>query len=236
MTQLKEPIWKTLVIAIVLAPFYMYFFAPIVDTLPIEVYEEKWRRLIGLQAQHPTAARQEQIEVLEHKTIETVAQEGQEAIVLTQPTQLLSIVDMGDRGLVLAQLTNGERIKIYEYHRNGAFVVLTSEGIKGYLLHDQFVPSVDSFPLNILIKRPTQPAEAFATSSDEVPNLPSETALEQATVRAPKPFHPRPQPPLPSEPINSKGCTVIRCKAITQRGTRCKRNANDCEEYCWQHD
>lgn len=59
----------------------------------------------------------------------------------------------------------------------------------------------------------------FETNSVETNLLKTETGTNKAESTA----------------VKDKQATVLQCKATTQAGTRCKRNASDGSDYCWQH-
>ena len=204
---------------------------------PITLLHEKYLALEDSYAQQPSPELAQEIDAVEQAVVAEIAQNGLKAIVKTHQKETLEVVDTTDIYQVIATLVNGDVIKIYERHYNGMFVIATADGIRGYLLHDNFSPSIHSFPLKILVEQatihappsiqPTHPPLPKANNFLEQEAPPSLVSTEERGGN----YSQSHEPQKPSE----NNCPSVQCTAITQRGTRCKRIAHSCKERCFQH-
>jgi hypothetical protein len=213
MFQRKKILWPLLTL---LAGALLFTSSSFIKKEPLKYYKKQLEQLVEKYSKYPDETTKKEIKALKVKVIKEVAKHGQEVVVMARLGQIVSIIDKTDGKTVLATLFNGDRLKVFEYHDNNAFLVATANGNKGYLTHQQLMPSIDSFPLNILMEHPQKTSPAPTASK-------SEQAAKKAT-------------PLPQKTYTpTKGCTVVRCTGRTQKGTRCRRNTSNCSRRCWQH-
>lgn len=204
---------------------------------PITLLHQKYLALEERYAQQPSPELAQEIDAVEQAVVAEIAQNGLQATVKTNQKEPLEVLDTTNVYQVIATLVNGEVIKIYERHYNGMFVIATTDGIRGYLLHDNFSPSIHSFPLKILVEQTTAPASP-SIQPIKHPLPKANNLIEQeeppSLVSTQERGGNYSQSHEPQKPMDDN-CPSVQCTAITQRGTRCKRPTTNCNERCFQH-
>lgn len=201
---------------------------------------EQLTELRAANLEHPSQELSQKIDRLEQEVVEEVAQHGMKAIVHTHKKDSLEVLESPGPGFykVLATLVDGDAIQIYECHYKGLFFIATAEGIRGYLLHDNFSPSTQSFPLKILVEKAPDPiVQPIPLPKHPLPEIkvPKEQEDPPAIVSnqergggyAPDYEQDSEEPSGP--------CPTVQCVATTQKGTRCKRSTSECDGHCFQH-
>lgn len=147
------------------------------------------------------------IHAVEDEIVDYIAQNGYKVLLTTQQQdQEVRVTAVEDAQKILTTLKKGDPITIYQHQKKRAFYIKTQEGIKGYITHYDFSPSVNAYPLEVLIAK---------TKTLEPPTTSSRRGNGSIGV--------------------AKGCTSTRCTGQTQRGTRCKRITANCNRRCFQH-
>ncbi len=121
--------------------------------------------------------------------------------------------------LHLTTLRHGDQLYVFERIDQHWVRVKTTDDVHGYLEHQDFIPALDSFPLNLFDALPESAPSPPQAAPVAPPQAPTPTAAQNT----------------PKQATSGSSCTATRCRGWTQSGRRCRRKTTNCNGHCWQH-
>ena len=118
----------------------------------------------------------------------------------------VEIKDQKLLGTRLGLLKKGDTIRVLERYESGHYKVRMKSGQLGYIHHADFEPSIEQYPLNVLVLK-NKEAEEIRN------NIPPETRNYRA----------------PSD------CPIVQCTSTTHVGKRCLERTINCNGRCHLH-
>ena len=212
-------------------------------TVPLDFMEEQWRGLLARYQEDTADTTLQKIHEVEEGIIRYIAESGFEVTIKAEQQEELVVRDTANYNHIIARLSNGDRIKIYERHYNNTFIILTADGTRGYLLHDKFEPALTSFPLKVLVaktaalppKMPDQAVNQMFNSTRMVKEKKVVQEKEKIKVHPEKSANKEKKAPVTRAVMPSSTCSTVRCTGRTQKQQRCKNNTSSCDKRCRHH-
>lgn len=191
-------------LSLLLASLFSFALSP---ATPLGDWQKERAELLASYKATGNSNTLKKIHAVEDQVIAYIYQNGYKVVMNTrQAKPTVVVTDPNNVQKVLATLEKGNTITIYKYHKKYAFYIQTQAGIKGFINHYDFSPSVNTYPLDVLISK-TKAIDPPPSSSRK------STTPNNGGV----------------------GCSSTRCTGQTQKGTRCKRITTSCNRRCFQH-
>lgn len=182
----------------------------------LEALEQERAALLLAYDANPKKGIQKKIAQKEAEMIAFIKENGFEVRIKT--FFAYSKIEVKDKlylGETIAVLKDKDTIILLEYLETGHFKVRTKDNKIGYLFHSDFSPSLEEYPMRILVPKTTSHKKSTEKTT------PPKTST---TIYTPR-----------SNSTSSKGCSTVQCSGTTQKGSRCRNRTTNCGGRCHLH-